>query len=217
MSGRKLADGALGFGLDGEFKARGETDSAQHAELVLFEAPVRLADGADDAVAEIVAAADVVENGGGQAAGLALEDGVEHHAVDGEVAAEDIFLRRRGEADFGGVAAVEVGDVGAKCSNLGDNFAGVAGCGGIVEVLADQNDAELGADGEGLREHGEDDVRMRAGGNVEIFRLDAEEHVAHAAAGEVRLVAGGTEPDDDVLGGELGGVIASAGQACLAR
>ena len=88
----ELADGAFGFRFDGEVETGGEADGAEHAQLVFFKAAMGLADGADDAVAEIVFAADVVEDGGGEIAGLAMEDGVEHHAVDGEVAAEDVFL-----------------------------------------------------------------------------------------------------------------------------
>ena len=104
-----------------------------------------------------------------------------------------------------GVAAIVVGDVGAKCSHFCDNFTAATGIGWIVEVLTDKDDAELGADGEGTGEHGEDHVRVRRGGDVEIFRFDAEEDVAHAAARKIRLVAGSAKADDDVFGGELGG------------
>jgi hypothetical protein len=195
-SGGELADGALGFRFDGEVEAGGETHGAEHAQLVFFKAAVGLANGADDAVAEIVFAADVIQNRRREAAGLAMEDGVEHHAVNGEVAAEDVFLGARGKADLGGVAAVAIRDVAAKCSNLGDNFL-------IVNLVADQHNAEVGPDGEGAREQGEDRIGMGAGGNVEVLGRDAEENVADAAAGEVRLVTGGAQLDDDALCGEL--------------
>jgi hypothetical protein len=87
----KLADGALGFGIDGEVEARGKADGAEHAQLVFFKTAMRLADGADDAGAEIVLAADVIENSRSEVAGLPVEHGVEHHAVDGEVTTEDVF------------------------------------------------------------------------------------------------------------------------------
>ena len=121
-SGGELADGALGFRFDGEAEAGGEADGAEHAQLVFFEAAVGLADGADDPFAKIAFAADVIQNRGREVAGLAMQHGVEHHAVDGEVAAEHVFLGARGEADFGGMTAVVIGDVAAKCSNLGDDF-----------------------------------------------------------------------------------------------
>lgn len=197
-AGSEVADGALGFRLDGVFEAGREANDAQHAELVFFEAAVRVADGADDPVAEIALAADVVEERGGEAAGLAMQDGIEHHAVDGEVAAEDVFAGARGEADFGGMAAVEISDIAAKGGDFGEDFA-------AVDCVADEDDAELGADGKGAGEQRQDGVGMRAGGHVKVFGLDAEEEVAHAAAGEIRLVAGGAEALHDAFGGDLRG------------
>ena len=165
-----------------------------------------LADGADDAIAEIVAAADVVEHGGRQLPVLALDaKRVEHHAVDGEVAAENVFraVAEKRTASGGGR---RVGAIGAEGGNLGDNFARAAWVARLVDVLADEDDAEVGADSEGLREQGEDGVGMRGGGNVEVLRLDPEKHVAYAAAGEVGFVARGAEADDDGFGCDLGGI-----------
>jgi hypothetical protein len=188
----ELADGALGFGIDGEVEARGKADGAEHAQLVFFKTAMRLADGADDAGAEIALAADVIENSGGEIAGLPVEHGVEHHAVDGEVTTENVFAGARGEAHLGGVAAVEVGYVRAKCSNLGDNFV-------TINIVADKNHTEVGADGEGAGKHGENRVWMGAGGYVEVLWGDAEEEISDAAAGEVSLVARCAELIDDAL------------------
>ncbi len=198
----ELADGALGFRLDGVVEARGKADGAEHPQLVFLEAAVGLADGADNAGAEIVLAADVVENGRGEVAGLAVQHGIEHHAVDGEVAAQDVFLHARGKTDFGGMAAIVVGDIRAKCSNFGDNFRELAFAG---DVFTDENDTEVGSDGEGAGKKLEDGVGMGAGGDVEVFGRQAEEQVADAAASEIRFVASGAEPEDDAFGGDLCG------------
>ena len=53
-----------------------------------------------------------------------------------------------------------------------------------VDWLADQDYAEMGADGEGLREERDDLVRRGGGGYVVVLGFDAEEEIAHAAAGE---------------------------------
>ena len=93
--GGVAADGGGGGGVDLEVEARGEADGAQHAQLVLGEAQAGVADGADDAGGEVFAAMDEVERGGGGVAGGFEGEGVEEHAVDGEVAAEDVFARDR--------------------------------------------------------------------------------------------------------------------------
>ena len=55
---------------------------------------------------------------------------------------------------------------------------------------ADQDDAEVRADGEGLREERDDLVGGGGGGDVVVLGREAEEQVADAAAGEEGLVAG---------------------------
>lgn len=140
---------------------------------------------------EIVASADEVEGRGCGVFGLLVEERVEQHAVDGEVAAEDIFLRIGGEADGVGAASVGVGSVMAEGGYLD----------GDVVFIADQDYAEVGADCEGLREEGLDDVGGGAGGYVEIFGGEVEEEVADAASGEVGGVALGAEGFCDGEGG----------------
>ena len=50
-----------------------------------------VADGADEVGGQVVAAVDEVEDCGLQVSGFFVGGGVEQHAVDGEVAAEDVF------------------------------------------------------------------------------------------------------------------------------
>jgi len=54
---------------------------------------------------------------------------------------------------------------------------------------ADEDDAEVGSDGEGLREQRDDLVGCGRGGDVVVLGLEAEVEVADAASGEVGLVA----------------------------
>ena len=58
----QLLDGRQRRGLDFEAEARRETDGPQHPQMVFLEALFRIADGADDAGAQIGQAADVVDD-----------------------------------------------------------------------------------------------------------------------------------------------------------
>ena len=129
--------------------------------------------------------------------GLAEEGVVEEHAVDGEVAAEDVFAGVGGELDGVGAAAVGVAAVGAEGGDFGGDV-----------VVGDDDDAEVGADGLGAGEELLDERGGGAGGDVEVFGGEAEEEIADAAAGEIGLVAGGGEGLDD--GG--GGAVLGAGE-----
>ncbi len=114
-----VTDSCDGAGLDGEVEAGGETDGSEHAELVFGEAQGRVADGSEDLRGEVDAAAYVVERGRCGVAGCFVDGWVEQHAVDGEVAAEDIFAGVGGELDRVGAAAVAVGSVVAEGGDFG--------------------------------------------------------------------------------------------------
>ena len=143
-----------------------------------------------------------------------LEDsGVEQHAVDGEVAAEDVFAGVGGEADGVGAAAVGVGSVVAEGGDFG-------GDGFVLSVVwfTDEDYAEVGAYGEGLLvgEEAEDDVWRGTRGYVEVLGFEVEEDVAYAASGEEGLVAGGAQNLDDVACGDVVRVLGEVGgHACL--
>ena len=85
------------------------------------------------------------------------------------------------------MAAIEIGDVVAIRSNLGDNFLGVVV--GVGDIVGDEDDAEVGSYGEGAGEQAEDRVGMGAGGDVEVFGRKAEEDIADTAAELVDIVA----------------------------
>src|SRR6185295_2765310 len=97
--------------------------------------------------------------------------------VDGEVAALRV-LARGAEVDAARPAAVHVGVVRAERGDLERDA-----------LLDHQDDAELRPDRDRAREERLDGLRPGAGRDVEVLRMAPEELVAHAAAGEVRLVA----------------------------
>ncbi len=97
-----------GHGCGGEFviETCGETHGSEHAQFVFRETALRIADGADESGFQVFASTDEIQNFVG--------GGVEHHAIDGEVAALHVLARVFGEANLVGMAAVGVADVGAK-------------------------------------------------------------------------------------------------------
>jgi len=167
---RVRADSGEGFRFDNVAEARGEADGAEHAELVFGETPGRLADGADDSCGEIGTAADEVEDFAGVVA--------HEEAVDGEIAALDVFFGCFGIDDLIGMPAVGVAEVGAE----GGDF-------DLQGILADEDDTELRADIEAVWEEFENFFWSGAGGDVEIGRVAMKEDVAHAAADEEGPVA----------------------------
>jgi hypothetical protein len=64
-------------------------------------------------------------------------------------------------------------------------------------AVLDQHHAELFSDPDCLGEDGADFVGGGAGGHVEVIGLDSQQPVAHAAAGQVGLMAGGAQFGDD--------------------
>ena len=182
-------------GVDGETEPGGESDAAEHAELVLGEAEFGRADGADELLGEVFAAANEVEDGGVVDLrciwGVGDLRGVEQHAVDGEVAALDVFAGGGCEADGVGAAAVEVGSVVTERGDLGG---GVFAC----HLVKHQNDAEVRAYLLGSWEERDDFGRSGARGYVEVFCGVIEEEIADAATGEAGGVSGGAECGCDV-------------------
>ena len=119
---------------------------------------------------EVGPAADVVDE--------ASVERVEEHAVDREVAALGVLLGGA-EDDALGLSAVDVRPVGAERRDLDVEPA----------RAEDFDDAERRADGDGAAEQAADLFGPGRGGDIVILRLEAEQFVAHAAAGEERLVA----------------------------
>ena len=103
---RQLLDCSEGSGFDRVPEAGGKAYRAQHAQLVFGEAQLRPPDGANDSGFEVLASADEIQH--------FILNGIEQQAVDGKVAALDIFLSALAEAYLVGMAAVAVADVAAE-------------------------------------------------------------------------------------------------------
>lgn len=129
------------------------------------------------------------------------ERGIKQHAVNGEVTALHVFCRAEGEPDLVGAAPVKVNAIMAK----GGDFCGDA-C-AFIDVLKDEDDAEVCAYLDGVLEELRDLCGGGAGGYVKVFGVAVKQKVTDAAAGEVSRVACGAELSADGAGGcECGGV-----------
>jgi hypothetical protein len=166
-----------------ELEPRGKADGAQHAQLVFGVAQFGVADGTDDSKSEVSASAHEIQHSSIEVTVGVVGDRVEQQAVDGEVAALDIFARVGGKTNCVGASTVRVGTVVAK----GGDFGGDVGCVGLRG--ANEDYAEVGSDGECLREKCDDLVGGGRGGDVVIFRRQAEQEVTDAATGKESLVA----------------------------
>lgn len=153
--------------------------------MVFFDTLVGIADEADEVGVQVFFSINKIQ--------ILLGDWIVKHAVNGKVSAFGIFFGR-GENDGVGAAAVGIAGVGAE----GGDFE-------VMAVLDNQDDAELFTDGNGV---GEDFFQLVGGGvghNVEIFGVEAEEHIANTTTCEIGGVTGALEGADEVDGGEVHG------------
>ena len=151
-----------------------EPDEPEDAEVVLAEADHGIADGAEDARAEVVEAADAVDD--------LFRGGVEEQAVDREVAAGHVQLFVVRVDHMVGAASVAVAAFRAECRDLD---------GDIVDD--DHDDAEGGADGDRPFEQRLDLFRAGGRGDVDVVRGASEQEVADGSAHEKGFMARGAE------------------------
>ena len=154
--------------LNSEAEARGKANGTEQAKLIFLKPPHRIADGAQNAGVEIGQAADMIDDCVAQRLWIGADllqrptptqwaaQGIEQEAVDGEVAALDVFGGVEGVADLVGMAAIGVRTVGAKGRDLHLRWGGLLG--GVLGLGGNENDAEVRADSKGAREHVEHDV-----------------------------------------------------------
>src|SRR6266571_7915179 len=74
---------------------------------------------------------------------------------------------------------IQIRAVGSECRNFK-----------IKSILDDNDDAEVGADGVGVRKNLLYDIRRRVRCDVEIFRRQTADHIADATAREISDLAG---------------------------
>src|SRR5438309_3439757 len=195
--------------LDAVVETSREAYGAEHAQLIFRKSQRGVADGTDEVGVKVLAAADKIQDFPGNR--------IHQQAIDGEVAASNIFARIFAVTHLVGVPSIAVADVGAEGCYL--NHVGFRGSwgGGFTSVLGGrviffaglvlarnrhQHDAELGAHGIRFRENPHDLLRRGVSGDVIVGRLATEQQIAHAAAAEVSLVTAVSQRRDN-RGSEL--------------
>src|SRR5580693_2599383 len=167
--------------LDCIAETRGKSHGANHAQLVFAEAIFGISDGANDSGAQIFLATYEIED--------FIRERVKHQAVDGEVAAFYIFFWRAGVFDAIGMAAVGVANVRAESCYLD-----------LRGAVDDDDDSELRAHREAVGKKLLHAIGRGVGGDVVVDRLAPEQNIAHAAAGEIGLMAAIAQDLADVVG-----------------
>jgi len=119
---------------------------------------------------------------------------IEQEAVDGEIAALDVFRGGLGVTNFIGVAAIGVDAVIAEGGDLGHHLRrGRRLLRGRRRISfrsrSDEDDAEVCSNRVGARKHGKYNVGSGGGCDVVVLRLATEEEIANATTGEVSIVS----------------------------
>ena len=161
---------------DLEAEHRGEAQRPQNAQRVLAEAGVRHADAADHARAQVGLPAEVI--------GKPVV-GMPRHRVDREVPPREIVAQLVCKAHAVRMAVVGVAAVDA----VGRDLDGLP-----VQQHRDGAVLEPGGDHALRREDLAHLLGQGAGGQVEVLRRYAQQHITHAAADEPSLIARVVQP-----------------------
>src|SRR6201993_3665977 len=181
-----------------------EAYGAEHAQLVFRKSQHGVADGTNEVGVKVLATSDKIQHFPGNR--------IHQQAIDGEVAASNVFARIFAVTHLVGVTSIAVADVGAEGCYL--NHVGFGGSwgGGFTSVLGGrvillsgvvlarnrhQHDAELGSRGIRFRENPHDLLGRGVSGDVIVSGLATEQQIAHAAAAEVSLVAAVSQGGDN--------------------
>ena len=159
-----------GVWIDCVSEAGSEAHRAEHAKLVFGKPALGFADSANNAGGEVGASANIIEH----------FTGVMFHeqAVDGEVAARNVFLRSVRVNDLVWMAAIGIANVAAERSDFN-----------LVAVAGNKDYTELGTDTKGIGKQLHDLSGRGVGGYVVIGWIAIEQNVADTTADQQGLIA----------------------------
>ncbi len=188
---RQFADRLHGVLLDTEVELGGETHRPQHAHRVFLVTLLRVADQPDQMIADVMYAVGVVED--------ALADRIVIQGVDGEVAALRVFFQGAIDVVAQNPPALVARGLVAVFLVFVDRVIGAEGRDlNDFATEMDMHQLETAADDSRIAEFGTHLLGGGAGGDVEILGRDAQQHVAHATADQIRLVTGTLQAFDDI-------------------
>ena len=170
-----------GLALDRELEPRRKAHRAQHAQLVLGEAPHRLADRAHHACPQVLAPAHIVQHRRSRVAARQILVHIQQHAVDGEVAPQHILLRVVRILHLVRTPPIAVRAIGPERRHLGDNLL-------PIHPQRHQHHAEVRPHSERSREQRQHLVRQRIRSHVEVLGRALHQQVAHTSAHQIRAM-----------------------------
>jgi len=188
---RETGDRLGGLRADAHMQLGGKAHRAQHPHRIFPIAGLRVTDQANNTLFKILHSADVVAHG-------KIGDAVVE-AVDGEVAALRVLFQSAIYVVTQDASAFVAGRLVSvflfivlrvACAERGDfdDFS----------AKVDMHQLEPATDDPRIAKLGTHLFGRGAGGHVEIFRRDIEQHVAYATAYQVSLVAGVLQTFDDI-------------------
>ena len=165
LAGHRLDCGQGGW-FDLKLKPRRQADRTQHAELVLAESSLGLADGTEEVILQVRMAPDVVDQRVGER--------IKKHPIDREIAAGGVELGRA-EYDRFGPPAVDIGTVAPERRDLDLDSRAAR--------MPHTHDAERDPHGDRAeRQDRHDLLGSGVGRDVVIRGRLTQDEVAHAAA-----------------------------------
>ncbi len=176
---------------DAEIELGGETHGPQHAHRVFLVTLGRVADQADQVVADVVYAIGVIED--------ALADRVVIQGIDGEVAALRVFFQGAVNVVTQDAPALVAGRLVGVFLFIVLRVAGAEGRNfDDFSTEVDMHKLEAATDDSRIAKLGAHLLRRGAGGDVEILGRDIEQHVTYTTTHQISLVAGVLQTFDDV-------------------
>ena len=197
-------DGGKRAWLDRVFEASGKAHRPQHAELVLGEPMLGIANGADNPFFQVFAPAYKVDHFAAHR--------IEQHAVNGKVASSDILPRILREPNFIRMAPIRIANVAAEGGHLHSmsmsrnahlpaislrrDAAGNVSCLQRLRHRHEHN-PKLRSHRVRLRKDRHDLLRSSIGGHVKVFRFPPQQQIAYTPPNQVGLKTPLTQGLDD--------------------
>jgi hypothetical protein len=186
-STRVLENGLASGGFYREGESRGESDRAHQPQGIFPKSFGGIADGAEHSVSKVFLSLVKIEN--------RIVQGIVEERIDGEIAPGGVFLDRT-ETDGFRMPGVFVSAIASERRDFRLHI-----------VLDNPDGAETGAYVDVVGKDTPDGVGMGIGGDIDVFRFDTEQPIAHASSHPENQVSPLRQKFRDVSGGSNAGGI----------
>ena len=170
--------------LDVEAKPRRKPHRAQHAQLVLGEAPHRLPDRPHYPRPQVLAPAYIIQHRSRRIAARQISIDIQQHSVDGEIPPQHILLRIVRVRDLIRPPPIAVCAIGPERRHLGDNLS-------PVHLQRHQHHPKMRPHPKRPPEQRHHCIGTSIRRHVVVGRRAAHQQVAHASAHQIRAMPRG--------------------------